>query len=131
MRTNQELMEKVDVFYNDLLQLYLTRIEKNNKKIEDKRKEIEELIKKKKEKYEQLEQLNKDSKNHINNKIEYHLLPEKYIDEDRLDKEIYYIEEKIRFMKLWFEEETENITIKNNKCRQEIEKYFRRKKGYS
>ena len=34
-------------------------------------------------------------------------------------------------MKLWFEEEKENITIKNNKCRQEIEKYFRRKKGYS
>ena len=50
MRTNQELMEKVDVFYNDLLQLYLTRIEKNNKKIKDKRKKIEELIKKKKEK---------------------------------------------------------------------------------
>ena len=47
MITNQELMEKVDDFYNDLLQIYLARIEKNNKKIEDKRKEIEELIGKK------------------------------------------------------------------------------------
>ena len=127
MITNQELMEKVDDFYNDLLQIYLARIEKNNKKIEDKRKEIEELIGKKKEKYEQLELLKENPKNHINNIKEYHLLPEKYIYEDKFNKEIDYIEEKIKFMKLWLIEETENITIKNNNCRKEIEKYFKEK----
>ena len=128
MITNQELMEKVDDFYNDLLQIYLARIEKNNKKIEDKRKEIEELIGKKKEKYEQLELLKENPKNHINNIKEYHLLPEKYIYEDKFNKEIDYIEEKIKFMKLWLIEETENITIKNNNCRKEIEKYFKEKR---
>ena len=125
MTSNRENLKKtVDEFYNDLIAIYYNRIKKNNDKIENNLKEEDE-IKKKIEKYQKkIDIIKNNPENHINKNIEFHLIPVMYEESDRNEKEKYYLEKELEFMKNVHDEEKKEMFKKNQQYLEKCQKYI-------
>ena len=115
MTNVQNINNKIDAFYNDLHRIMMNRIKKYKEKIEKNKEEEKQLLREKNKLLQKINQIKNNDKNHINFKLEYHLLPNSYVDVDRYEKEIEYIEEKPEFMRKEHEEDKDELIITNNK----------------
>ena len=129
MSNVQNIKDKVDAFYNDLYTIMMNRIKKNKDKIDQNNEEEKKLIEEKNILLEKIDQIKNNKENHINNNLEYHLIPKSYVDVDRYEKEIEYKDEQLKFMCEEHKEEKEELITKNNKYILELEKYFKEKEG--
>ena len=129
MSINQDVKEKVEDFYNDLHTIFVARIEKNKKKIEDNKEEENNLLKKKNDYLIEINEIKEEPTNHINNNLDFHLLPNKYLLVDKYEKEIEYLEEELAFMTRVHEEEREELIAKNDNYIKELAKYFEEKEN--
>ena len=129
MSNVQNIKDKVDAFYSDLHTIMMKRIEKNKEKIEKNKEEEKKLLDKKNKLVQNIDEIKNNSKNHINNNLEYHLIPNSYADVDRYEKEIEYINEQLKFMYEEHEEEKKELMGKNDKYILQLEKYFKEKEG--
>ena len=122
--TEERLIQTVDIFYNDIIDIYNKRIKKNNEKITQNLKEEEEIKEKINNFQKKIDKINENPENHINKKIEYHLIPVMYEESDKYEKEKYYLEKELEFMKNVHEEEKKEILEKNQDYLKKNKKYI-------
>ena len=124
MNRQEKLMEEVELFYNDIIKIVENRIEKNKKIIENSSEKEEKLKNDIKKIENKIEEIKNDPKNHINENIEYHLLPKVYMEVDKLKKDIDYKNQELTFLHEYNEDEKKELYKDYEKYLAQLIKYY-------
>ena len=120
-----ELKDIVNLFYNDVIKIIEERIENNKNKIRRSEEKEENLENDIKNVEDQIRKINEEPKYHINDNINYHLLPKYYIIVDKLKKDIYYMNEELKALRKYNEDERRDLSLDYKKYLNDLEKYYK------
>ena len=111
----QQLKDVIDLFYKDLTNVIENRIENARIRIEQNNEEEKNIEKEIKNIEKDIQNIKDIQKNHINNNVELNLLPKKYLEVDKLQKDIFYKKKELEALRKYHEEEKEELYNENNK----------------
>ena len=124
MYNPSKLLEEVDLFYSDIIKVIEERVLINKKKFEQYLQKEENLQQEIINIEKKIKEINDIPKNHINENIQYYLLPEYYKKVDKFKKDIYYLNQELEALHKYNEEERKELSSDNEKYIDRIDYYY-------
>ena len=124
MSNPNQLIDEVDSFYEDVINIIEERIKNMKIKLDISLEREENLNEEIKNNENEIKEIINRPENHINDNIQFRLLPKMEMKVDKFKKNIDYLNQELDGLRIYNEDERKVLSSNYNKYIKEIEKYY-------